>query len=131
MVTGLNPQTNRIAIQLKAFPNSTKGYCLEIFSLQDLHLPPWISQLKSGISSYHLSTCPHFMQCDLLIAMFCPRGILYIQTFKKLPINNPSIKIIVITYTNKNGPNHKKSDIDALLPSHNIPVKVIIPKGTV
>ena len=60
--------------------------------------------------------------------MFWPRGILYIHTFKKLPINNPKINIIVTVYIIKTGPSHKKSAIDALLPSHNIPVKVIIAK---
>ena len=47
-------------------------------------------QLKSGMSSYHLSRLPQFMQWEGAVTMLSPAGIRMMQTLRKLPIISPS-----------------------------------------
>lgn len=60
--------------------------------MQYLHLPPSIAKLNTGTRSYHFITFPQFMQWERVVVMFSFFGILYMQTFKKLPIQIPKIK---------------------------------------
>ena len=72
--------------------NSTKGYWKEIFDLQLRHLPPKTKKLNTGILSYHLILLLQLKQCDAGHTTEILAGILYMQTFKKLPITIPKTK---------------------------------------
>ena len=92
----LNPLTRTMIpynIPLRA---STAGYCHDNFALQYLHFPLKIRKLTSGTKSYHLICFPHDMQCERTTTTLCFSGILYMHTFRKLPIITPYIIVINI-----------------------------------
>lgn len=62
---------------------------MESFVLQLLHFPPCIRKLITGISSYHFKTFPQLMQWERSKTISSFLGILYIHTFKKLPMVIP------------------------------------------
>jgi hypothetical protein len=70
--------------------SSIAGYLGDIFSPQLLHLPLRNRKLNTGTRSYHLSLELQLVQCDGGKEMLSPLGILYIHTFKKLPIRSPN-----------------------------------------
>jgi hypothetical protein len=75
--------------------SSIKGYLIDIFSLQYLHLPFKKRKLKTGTKSFGLRFLLQEVQCEEGQTIDSPRGILYMQTFKKEPASKP--KIIVNT----------------------------------
>src|SRR5579863_8555014 len=70
--------------------NSTAGYIAGIFVLQERHLPPRTSQLRTGILSYGAIAFPHFGQLDAGSTMDLSAGIRRMQTFRKLPMTKPN-----------------------------------------
>lgn len=78
---------------------------MESFVLQLLHFPPCIRKLITGISSYHFKTFPQLMQWERSKTISSFLGILYIHTFKKLPMVIPKrntirnkIRLIITIY---------------------------------
>ena len=95
MLMKLKPFTQKIHTYPIPLANSTNGYCIDILVLQYLHLPRRNNQLKSGTKSYHFSCVLHSMQCERDVAIFSFFGILYIHTFKKLPIVIPNKPMVM------------------------------------
>lgn len=80
----------RAATKPSSIPkNSTRGYFIEIGSLQFAQRPPKNSQPKMGTLCQIFIPRLQFGQCEAGRAMDIPRGILYISTLKKLPKHAP------------------------------------------
>lgn len=68
---------------------STKGYEMEMGSLQFAQRPPKNSQPKTGILCQSEILCLQIGQCEAGLIIDISRGILYISTLKKLPKHAP------------------------------------------
>jgi len=77
----------------RAVSSSTAGYRLDINPLQLRHLPFNIIKLNTGISSSGVNLELHMVHLDPGHIIDSFRGILYIHTFRKLPINKPTMII--------------------------------------
>lgn len=89
------PFTAHIITQRMPLTPSMIGYCTEIFDLQLRHLPPNTNQLNTGTISYHFSFRPQVIQWEGAVTIDSPRGIRQMQTFRKLPMVIPNMKIIM------------------------------------
>ncbi len=70
------------------------GYRKEIFSLQKRHLPLKIMKLINGILSYPGIFFLQLGQCERGQTTDSPKGILWMQTLRKLPTIEPKINAI-------------------------------------
>lgn len=74
---------------------SISGYCMDIFSLQNLHLPRSISHDNTGILSYAAIWLLHFGQWERVSKVsLC--GTLYATAFAKEPKSNPYMENNII-----------------------------------
>lgn len=81
---------------------SVNGYLTEIFVLQFLHRPFWISQLMMGISSTAVSVWPQLGQWLRPDKKDSPWTIRHAAQFKNEPIHAPRQMATTIQYTNMN-----------------------------
>jgi len=72
-----------------AVMSSTNMYLGEIHFLQNLHRPPWSSQLNTGISSNHRKACPQYGHFERPEILDIPCTLLRAVALIKLPTHAP------------------------------------------
>ena len=82
-----------ISTKTDAVNNSTVMYRNDIFPLQKRHFPLNSMKLTAGILSYQEIVCSQCGQWEGGLTTDSDLGIRYMQTFRKLPIIKPEIKV--------------------------------------